>query len=247
MNHIPAFLLFASLASSAVANPQTVVIAGGINELRDTNHPPGTPETVAGNVKLMLTAIQKHDPKLPVLVCEILPAGIAPAETILAANQAVERVVAGFPQAARVKTHARFLKADGSQNEKLYSDPVHLNPAGYAVWQSVLAPGFRKLGLKRTNPAVIPATRSGNGYNWMDRHNAILKFKAGLNPDLVWIGDSITHFFGGQPESYKKTGENVLQTTFAGHRVLNLGFGSDRTQQVTRLSDLDRRAAELLN
>lgn len=218
--------------SVLVLNPQAVVIAGGINDLRPTNNPPGNPESVAGNIRLMLEAIRKHDPKLPVLVCEILPSGIVTPETITAANQAVDKVVADFPQAVRIKTHAKFLNADGIQNKALFTDTVHLKPEGYAVWRSVFAPEFEKLGLKRGNPAVIPATQPGNGYNWMDRHNAILRVKAGLNPDLVLIGDSITHFFGGQPESYKKTGETVLKTAFADHRVLNLGFGSDRTQQV---------------
>jgi lysophospholipase L1-like esterase len=222
-----------------VLKPQAIVIAGGINDLRDKNNPPGTPETVAGNMKLMLTAIREHDPKLPVFVCEILPSGISTPETIAAANLAVEKVVAEFPQAVRVKTHAKFLSADGTQNKALFSDSVHLKPAGYAIWKSVLSPEFEKLGLKRVNTAVIPVTQGGNRYDWMERHDAILKVKSELNPDLVMIGDSITHFFGGEPSRDKtphdkngRAGETVLKTALAGHRVLNLGYGSDRTQQV---------------
>ena len=143
-------------------NPQAIVIAGGINDLRPDNNPPGSPETVAGNMKLMLSAIQKHDPKIPVLVCEILPSGIGTPETIISANQAVEKVVAGFPQAVCVKTHAKFLNADGSQNKKLFSDKVHLKPQGYAIWQAVLASEFDRLGLKRiTPPATIPPPTRG--------------------------------------------------------------------------------------
>lgn len=84
----------------------------------------------------------------------------------------------------------------------------------------------------KMDPSVIPATQPGSGYNWMDRHNAVLRDKADLNPDLVLIGDSITQFFGGNPESNNKAGAKVFETAFASHRVLNLGFGSDRTQQV---------------
>lgn len=86
--------------------------------------------------------------------------------------------------------------------------------------------------LPRPNPAILPATQKGNGYDWMARHEAVLKVKKDVNPDLVFIGDSITHFWGGEPASYKKTGEKVLKTAFADHRILNLGCGSDRTQQV---------------
>ena len=213
-------------------DPQAIVIAGGINDLRADNKPPGTPESVAGNVKLMLAAIRGHNPKVPVLVCEILPSGISTPDTILATNRAVDAVVAEFPQAVRIKTHDKFLNADGTQNKTLYSDPVHLNPAGYAVWKSVLAPEFEKLGLKRINTAVIPVTQPGNGYDWMKRHSAVLNAGGEVNPDLVFIGDSITHFWGGVPESHNRTGEKVLKAAFAGHRTLNLGFGSDRTGQV---------------
>lgn len=219
--------------------PQAVVIAGGINDLGGHVKPWGTPETISGNLKLILTALHEYDPKLPVLVCEVLPSTMGTPESIVATNLAVDKVVAEFPQAVRVKTHAKFLNADGTQNKSLFKDGVHLKPAGYAVWQSVLAPEFEKLGLKRVNTAVIPVTQPGNGYDWPERHNAILKVKGGLNPDLVMIGDSITHFFGGEPTRDKtphdkngRAGEKVLKTTLAGHRVLNLGFGSDRTQHV---------------
>jgi lysophospholipase L1-like esterase len=77
---------------------------------------------------------------------------------------------------------------------------------------------------------ITPATQPGNGYGWMDRHNAILKIKNDLNPDLVFIGDSITHHWGGLPEGRLKLGEKILKSAFSQYRVLNLGFGSDRTQ-----------------
>jgi lysophospholipase L1-like esterase len=66
----------------------------------------------------------------------------------------------------------------------------------------------------------------------MDRHNAALALKATLNPDIVFIGDSITHHWGGLPEGRLKLGEKVLKSSFPNHRILNLGFGSDRTQHV---------------
>ena len=81
---------------------------------------------------------------------------------------------------------------------------------------------------------TIPATQKGNGYDWMARHKGILKLKDVLNPDLVFIGDSITHFWGGgQPGDHAyRYGEPVLKSLLGKHRVLNLGFGSDRTQHV---------------
>lgn len=157
--------------------PQAVVILGGINDLRPNNKPPGTPATVATNYRLMLTEIQKHNAKLPLLICEILPSSICAPGLIRETNQAIEQVVNRFPNAAMVRTHDKFLNDDGTQNMALFSDGVHPNRAGYAVWKAALTPEFAKLGLKRLNPAIIPSTQGGNGYDWMGRHNAILKLK----------------------------------------------------------------------
>ena len=52
------------------------------------------------------------------------------------------------------------------------------------------------------------------------------------------IGDSITHFWGGEPRADQANGPKAFASVFAPYRVLNLGFGWDRTQNV--LWRLDR-------
>ncbi len=69
-------------------------------------------------------------------------------------------------------------------------------------------------------------------YDYPGRHAAILALKAELNPQVVLIGDSITHHWGGPPASRLRDGEQVLKTELAAYRTLNLGFGHDRTQHV---------------
>ncbi len=69
-------------------------------------------------------------------------------------------------------------------------------------------------------------------YDYPGRHAAILALKTELNPQLVLIGDSITHHWGGPPASRLRDGEQVLKTDLAAYRTLNLGFGHDRTQHV---------------
>jgi lysophospholipase L1-like esterase len=46
------------------------------------------------------------------------------------------------------------------------------------------------------------------------------------------IGDSITHFWGGEPSDKRRNGPKAWAATFGERRVLNLGFGWDRTQNV---------------
>jgi lysophospholipase L1-like esterase len=90
------------------------------------------------------------------------------------------------------------------------------------------------------NTAIIPATRlEEDSYNWWDRHAEVIATKDSIKPDILLIGDSITHFWGGLPQLKYTNGQlrapngpvswNKL---FGPYRVLNIGFGWDRTQNV---------------
>ncbi len=94
---------------------------------------------------------------------------------------------------------------------------------------------------KTSNTAIIPVSKlEEDGYDWWVRHNDVLKVKDSLKPTIVLIGNSITHYWGGKypplknvdGTSRKPNGQNSWRATFKNHRVLNLGFGWDRTQNV---------------
>ena len=51
-------------------------------------------------------------------------------------------------------------------------------------------------------------------------------------PEIILIGDSITHFWGGDPVGGRRTGAEVWDRFFSGRRVVNLGYGWDRTENV---------------
>lgn len=84
------------------------------------------------------------------------------------------------------------------------------------------------------NTATQPKGKLENDfYDWQQRHEAVMALKATGNPDIVMIGDSITHMWGGEPvEPKRQRGQDSWQELFAGRRVFNLGFGWDRTQNV---------------
>jgi lysophospholipase L1-like esterase len=61
----------------------------------------------------------------------------------------------------------------------------------------------------------------------------VLAAKGRIDPDIVLIGDSITHLWGGEPHEPKgNRGAQSWNELFGGRKVLNLGFGWDRTQNV---------------
>ncbi len=84
-----------------------------------------------------------------------------------------------------------------------------------------------------TNPAIIPTSKlEEDSYDWWARHAEVLAIKDAINPEIVLIGDSITHFWAGEPKSQQPSGPQAFASVFAPYRVLNLGFGWDRTQNV---------------
>ncbi len=91
----------------------------------------------------------------------------------------------------------------------------------------------QNLDIKPTNTAVIPVSKlEEDSYDWWARHADVLRVKDSINPEIVLIGDSITHFWGGEPRTALRNGPNAFESVFSPYRVLNLGFGWDRTQNV---------------
>ncbi|MEZ5164047.1 MAG: GDSL-type esterase/lipase family protein [Fimbriimonadaceae bacterium] len=93
--------------------------------------------------------------------------------------------------------------------------------------------------IMQTNPACIPAINEGptkaGDYDWMARHQAVLDWNKTHKSDLVFIGDSITHGFGGDPQAYPKWRGNapdIWDKYFGPRNPVNLGFGWDQTQHV---------------
>lgn len=92
------------------------------------------------------------------------------------------------------------------------------------------------------NTAIIPVGRlEKDFYDWDQRHAAVMAVKDGLKPEVVLIGDSITHMWGGSPEEKSGRGNRGLEawkSVFGDKPVLNLGFGWDRTQNVLKRIEL---------
>lgn len=120
---------------------------------------------------------------------------------------------------------------------------VHFKEPGYLLLGKQVAAAIQKQTphVTSVNTAVIPMGKlERDRYGWEERHEAVMKIKAEINPEIVLIGDSITHFWGGQPDGGKlgNRGTETWVALFGKRPTLNLGFGWDRTQNVLKRIDL---------
>jgi len=131
---------------------------------------------------------------------------------------------------------------DGSEPElkngaAIYLAPVVLPYKGTVKAKAfdnstVAATTFEAQGGIATPPnTVIPITQNRNWaqYNWEKRHTSLCALVRERKPALVFIGDSITHRLGGEPNDKK---DDVWHKYYEPRNAVNLGFGWDRTENV---------------
>lgn len=86
------------------------------------------------------------------------------------------------------------------------------------------------------NTALVPLTqnRDWKSYDWVVRHQEILALNqpGAIRADVVLVGDSITHFWSGEPKARRVAGKDSWDKWIAPHHPINLGYGWDRTENV---------------
>jgi lysophospholipase L1-like esterase len=90
-------------------------------------------------------------------------------------------------------------------------------------------------GHKPLPSTVVPVTqdRSWPSYGWAKRHELTSAAVKKAKPQILFIGDSITHFFGGEQfDSYAMRGQQTWGEFYAPRNAGNLGFGLDKTENV---------------
>jgi lysophospholipase L1-like esterase len=101
-------------------------------------------------MKALLVAVKKSNPKLPVIICQVMPSDASkrrPADKIKKLNSLVDAAAKGDPQVVRCDTWSIFADENGNANKEEFPDLLHPNAAGYAKWRNALKPIFAKLNL----------------------------------------------------------------------------------------------------
>lgn len=150
--------LLARLDEDVLAlNPSGIVLLIGTNDIGIKVPPDG----IAGNVKLLLDRIAANDPKVPIILCLVMPTSgekqDRPVDQIRKLNRLLADVARGNEQVTVLDTYALFANAEGEAKLEEFPDLLHPNDAGYAKWRAALWPLLATLGfVEREAEAFTP-------------------------------------------------------------------------------------------
>ncbi len=131
--------------------PAAVVLLIGTNDLEEK----ATPEIIAANLKLILAALKQHNPKMPIVLCQVFPSSESKkrsAADIKKVNTLYAAAVKGDAQITFIETWPLFANAAGDAKSEEFPDLLHPNKLGYAKWAAALRPVLATLGFVETTP-----------------------------------------------------------------------------------------------
>jgi lysophospholipase L1-like esterase len=130
-------------------DPAGIVLLIGTNDLEEG----ATPDVIVGNLKLIVSALERHDRRMPIVLCQVFPSSATkkrPVEEIRAVNALYLAAVKGDPQVTLLETWPLFADAAGDAIAGEFPDLLHPNEEGYAKWAAALRPIFATLGFSET-------------------------------------------------------------------------------------------------
>jgi lysophospholipase L1-like esterase len=115
-------------------------------------------------------------------------------------------------------------------------DGTHPNDIGMMNYANAYEKKIREVIDERVGhiSTTIPVTQHRDAaiYDWETRHNEMLARNKSQPPQLVLVGNSITHYWAGEPTAPIARGVGSWKKYFARQGAANLGFGWDRIENV---------------
>ncbi len=149
-------------------NPSCVVMLLGTNDLEEG----ADPTVIAGNFKLIISQLKKHNPKMPIIVSLVFPSSDAkkrPADKIQSINQLYSAAVKDDPQVTIVDTWKLFADTSGNAQLAEFPDLLHPNNLGYEKWAKSLIPIFSTMGFLEVEPdSFVPEPGFKSLFNGKD-------------------------------------------------------------------------------
>lgn len=150
-------------------------------------------------------------------------------------NQALKDIMDSLV-ASGVKNLYKLTKTEVNQDIETMVDGVHPNDIGmmrYAdAYEKKLRGILHSTHGSTTTTTAITQRRDARIYDWETRHQEILAYNKMHSPEIVFLGNSITHFWGGHPAGPINNGREAWNKYFRNKSAVNMGFGWDRVENV---------------
>lgn len=227
---------------------KVVVLLIGCNNAGHHSFEKEPPIDTIHGIKKILEIIKQKQPEARILLTAIYPSGASDSDAVRKRNKVVNEVIVEFCDGKKViwcDFNDKLVDEKGD-TKKFMNDRLHPNDYGYEVIAKELVPIIDRalnapkgavvkgrVAPKKSNkiPAPIKPTNFFAKSPWwktrtLEKRNEIIN--GPKEYDLVFVGDSITHRWE------RKGGEGVALFAELKKRysILNLGYGSDRTQHV---------------
>jgi lysophospholipase L1-like esterase len=138
--------------------------------------------------------------------------------------------------AAGTKNIFRLSKEAINQDIESTVDGTHPNDIGMMHYADAYKKEIKNIlgetGGSISTTIAVTQRRDANTYDWETRHNEVIQYNKLHLPKLILIGNSITHFWGGQPAEPRHNGSDSWEKYFTPRVTTNMGFGWDRIENV---------------
>lgn len=224
--------------------PKAVVLLIGTNDLEEK----ATPETIAGNLKLILAELSNFSATMPIILCQVFPSSETmnrPADQIKKINKLYAEAVKGNAQVTLLETWPLFADSTGNAIASEFPDLLHPNRAGYQKWAAGLRPVLALHGFLENEmyqftpePGFVSLFNGTNLTGWGFRPSSegdkelVRKWKASDPNAPLWpILTEATNFEGKTTSSdgryIAKNGRVIVATPPEGRRVQQMWTTQD--------------------
>lgn len=156
------------------------------------------------------------------------------AEVFMAANKELQAVYQSLKDEVKGLHYMTFEELGLSMDSQV--DGVHATDLGMQQYadaytrkiKDILYPELDSLFFKPCRQY-----RDANVYQWDTRHEEVLKYNLEHQPEVVMMGNSITHYWGGLPLEKIRRADDVWQKLFKEQKAVNMGFGWDKLENIT--------------
>ncbi|MBO9730186.1 MAG: SGNH/GDSL hydrolase family protein [Chitinophaga sp.] len=190
---------------------------------------------IAECVKLL----QEKRPGIPILLTEhdgyTNETNVERMDSYVRVNKALKEVADSMLKAG-MKNITVLTKEEIGQDPDAMVDGTHPTDLGMMAYANAYAKKIHAIFREREGNTVTttPVTqrRDAGIYDWETRHYEVLAYNKAHSPKVLFIGNSITNFWGGNPVSSVIRGSSSWDKYFAPKQTVNMGFGWDRVENV---------------